>query len=175
MLTSDMAGTDNAVLEEGPASRPRRLPKSRGVTDGREGRRIQQLNNSPTRGSLPTCKYTSRKRGQTVGNWLGKPHRLRGPEGLTDSRADKDRQQPETRPTNTNKRQRGGGGSNGGGGCGKEGRERRGKEARQGRRGKGGRNSRKKKNIKGTRGRRRTQNKQCNSKPIKPTRKGKIE
>ena len=29
-------------------------------------------------------KYTSRERGQTVGNWLRKPHRLRGAEGLTD-------------------------------------------------------------------------------------------
>ena len=39
---------------------------------------------TPVQGLLP--KYTSREGGQTVGNWLRKPHRLKGPGGLTDEK-----------------------------------------------------------------------------------------
>ena len=82
------------------------------LSENRRGEGANLKTTTPVQGLLP--KYTSGEGGQTVGNWLRKPHRLRGPEGLTD---EKHKQRAMKR----------GGGSDGRGSRGEEERQRRGK------------------------------------------------
>ena len=91
------------------------------------------------KGSLP--KYTSRERGQTVGNWLGASpsEGTRGADRQhTDARQAQDKHTTDQKKHKQASGNEEGGGCNGGGGCDEEGRERRGKEAKRERRGKGG-------------------------------------